>query len=78
MRYTQLTEHDVQQMLATIGARSVDELFSTVPERFRFRGDLKIPSGVSELQMLADAEALAARNADCGKLSTEGVFSITA
>lgn len=52
-------------MLETIGAKSVDELFSTIPKEFRFRGELKIPRGVSELELLRDTQSLAAKNRDC-------------
>ena len=65
MRYTQLTNSDVDEMLGVIGAKSIDSLFSTIPEKLRLKGDLDIPPGLSELEMLADAEALAARNKDC-------------
>lgn len=67
MRYTQLTEHDVQEMLGKIGVKSIDDLFSTIPEKLRLKGHLDIPPGLSELEMLADAEALAARNTDCNE-----------
>jgi glycine dehydrogenase subunit 1 len=65
MRYTQLTDHDVGQMLEVIGAESIDALFSTIPERLRLKGNLHVPPGISELEMLADAESLARRNTDC-------------
>lgn len=68
MRYTQITEGQVQEMLSTIGARSVDDLFSTVPREFRFMGGLNIPQGMSELEMLADLDGLASANHGCSEL----------
>jgi len=55
-------------MLDTIGAPSIDSLFSTVPGRFRFKGELNIPRGISELELLNDLDALARRNRHCGDL----------
>ncbi len=69
MRYTQLTNSDVQEMLATIGADSIDALFSTIPERFRLQEALDVPRGISELELLGQTGALAARNNDCTELT---------
>jgi glycine dehydrogenase subunit 1 len=65
MRYTQLTQNDVSEMLSTIGAQSIDELFKHVPARFRLDRDLDMPDGLSELELLSDLEALASKNKDC-------------
>ncbi len=65
MRFTQLTDEQVQQMLSTAGAASVNDFFAGIPAVHRLRGPLDIPPGVSELELLADLESLAARNRDC-------------
>lgn len=62
MRYTQITDTQVGEMLETIGAKSIDDLFSPVNEKIRLRGDLNIPRGISEAEMLRDAESLARKN----------------
>ncbi len=69
MQYTQLTDSNVQEMLQAIPARSVDDLFKTIPERFRMTGDLNIPSGLSELEILRDTATLAAKNSHCEQLA---------
>lgn len=69
MRYTQLTDEQVGQMLGTIGARSIDELFKTIPPRLRLKGELKVPAGLSEPDLLQDLRTLAERNQDCSKLT---------
>lgn len=69
MRYTQHTDEEVSAALATIGVDSIDELFKTIPPSLRLNRPLKIPTGVSELEMLADAQTLASRNTDCSKLT---------
>ncbi len=68
MRYTQLTEPQVKDMLATIGASSVESLFASVPEAIRCNGNLNVPAGVSELELLKDLNALAGKNKHCEEL----------
>jgi glycine dehydrogenase subunit 1 len=67
MRYTQITDEQRERMLGAIGAKSIDDLFSTIPPELRFKGDLKVPRGISELELLRDTESLAAKNHDCTK-----------
>ncbi len=62
MQYTQITDSQVKEMLDTIGAKSIEELFAPIPDKLRFNGDLNIPKGVSELELLRDTELLAGRN----------------
>lgn len=69
MRYTQLTEDNVRHMLDAAGAATVSDLFRTVPERLRLGRPLDLPRGVSEMEILGDAEALARKNHDCGELT---------
>ncbi len=67
MRYTQLTDQDIGHMLDVLGAGSIDELFEAIPEKTRLGVDLSIPRGISELELLADTEALAQKNNDASK-----------
>ncbi len=69
MRYTQFTDPQVETMLGAIGVESVDDLFSPIPPRFRRTTPLGIPTGLSELELLADTGALAKRNRDCTELT---------
>ncbi len=68
MQYTQVTDAQVSEMLETIGAESIEELFSPIPDKLRTKGDLNIPKGVSELELLRDTESLAGRNHATGEL----------
>ena len=61
--YTSVTDGERAEMLATIGASSVDELFD-VPAGVRFDRDLDLPDGLSEAEVYERMRALAARNAD--------------
>src|SRR3954471_3054929 len=49
-------------MLEAIGLESVEELFRDIPEAVRFRGDLDVPSGLSETDVFDHLRALAAKN----------------
>ena len=37
-RYLPMTEQDQKEMLEVIGVSSIDELFSDIPEKVRFKG----------------------------------------
>ena len=47
-RYTAVTAQDLEQMLATIGVGSIDELFEQIPEGVRLRRELDLPAGMPE------------------------------
>src|SRR3989454_9206836 len=49
-------------MLASIGLVSLDDLFEEIPPTVRRDGPLDIAAGVSEMELVADMRALAARN----------------
>src|SRR5581483_2925356 len=62
MRFAPHTDEDVGRMLEAIGLRSLDELFEQIPPSVRLNRPLDLPDGVSEMEVLADVEALAAKN----------------
>ena len=62
MRFAPHTDDDIGQMLEAIGLLSVDQLFDRIPESVRLDRPLALPDGVSEMEIQADLEALAARN----------------
>ena len=50
-------------MLGTLGFSSLDDLIdATIPEQIRFRDGLNLPAGLSELEVLTQFRAMAARN----------------
>lgn len=69
MEFTPHTEADVRAMLDVIGAASVDDLFNVIPSGLRFEGSLDIPPGVSEVEVLREMSALAARNRSADDLT---------
>ncbi|MGE5461548.1 MAG: aminomethyl-transferring glycine dehydrogenase subunit GcvPA [Solirubrobacterales bacterium] len=62
MRYAPHTDDDVRAMLERIGLASLDELFSQIPPSVRLDRSLDLPTGISEPEIVADLQALAARN----------------
>src|ERR671911_1236154 len=61
-RYTSATDHDRREMLAAIGAESVDALFEVVPPGVRLDRPLDLPPGRPEQEVYAYLRDLAARN----------------
>jgi glycine dehydrogenase subunit 1 len=52
MRYLPKSPAERQEMLSAIGAKSIDQLFSSVPERYRLREALKLPGPLSEAEII--------------------------
>jgi glycine dehydrogenase subunit 1 len=67
MPYAPATPADVDQMLATIGVASVDDLFADIPDALRFRGELDLEPGIGEQQLVEEFTRLAARNVDASR-----------
>jgi glycine dehydrogenase subunit 1 len=59
--YIPATKEDRAFMLKAVGRSSVDELFAAVPASMLLKG-LKIPSGMSELEVIRTMEGLAEKN----------------
>ncbi|MCK4872628.1 MAG: aminomethyl-transferring glycine dehydrogenase subunit GcvPA [Phycisphaerales bacterium] len=69
MDYTQLTDRQREEMLATIGVASVDDLFTAIPEAQRLTGLLDLPKARSELELQRDIAKLAGRNVGTDQLA---------
>ena len=52
MRYLPKSPQDREAMLKSIGARSVDDLFASIPAEYRLRRDLKIPRQMAESEIV--------------------------
>jgi glycine dehydrogenase subunit 1 len=68
MRYLPLTEADRSDMLAVIGAPSVDSLFRDVPESVRLAGPVDLPPHQGELEVERALTAMAAENVAAGSV----------
>lgn len=63
-RYLPMTKQDKKAMLETIGVSSINELFSDIPEKVRFKGEYNIKEAKSEPALLKELFKLADQNAD--------------
>ncbi|HWW51579.1 MAG TPA: aminomethyl-transferring glycine dehydrogenase subunit GcvPA [Verrucomicrobiae bacterium] len=52
MRYLPKSPSERQEMLGAIGAETVDELFESIPARFRLREPLPLPGPLSEMEII--------------------------
>ncbi|MEA3039417.1 MAG: glycine dehydrogenase subunit 1 [Sphingomonadales bacterium] len=67
MRYLPLAERDRSEMLRTIGASSVEDLFADVPEAARLDGAIRnLPDHASEMAVERKLAAMARRNLAAG------------
>jgi glycine dehydrogenase subunit 1 len=65
--YTPHTEEDKRLMLERIGVRSFEELIRFIPEEARFKGELNLPSPLSEPEVRRLLESMATDNAGAGE-----------
>src|SRR6202022_3993545 len=62
MRYLPKSPAERKQMLAVVGGKSIDELFSSVPEQYRLKKALNLPGPYSEAEIIEYFKARAAEN----------------
>jgi glycine dehydrogenase subunit 1 len=62
MRYLPKSPAERQEMLASIGVKSIDELFSSIPEAYRLKEPLKLPGPLSEAEVVQYFEERAKEN----------------
>lgn len=63
MRYLPKSPAERTEMLAAIGASSIENLFQCVPEQFRLREPLRLPGPLSEAEIIQYFKARAEENA---------------
>jgi glycine dehydrogenase subunit 1 len=51
-RYLPKSKSDREQMLAEIGVKNIDELFSPIPAEYRLKRDLKVPRQMAESEIV--------------------------
>jgi glycine dehydrogenase subunit 1 len=71
MRYLPKSPQERREMLASIGARSIDDLFASIPEQYRLKAPLGLPGPFSEHEIIEYFRARAAENS-CGYTSFLG------
>ena len=60
--YFPQTDGDIRQMLDRIGVKSLDDLYSDVPDGFLYKSEYDLPDAMSEQQVRDFFEGMAARN----------------
>ncbi|PKL38723.1 MAG: aminomethyl-transferring glycine dehydrogenase [Candidatus Riflebacteria bacterium HGW-Riflebacteria-1] len=60
--YIPTTPAELQEMLGAIGVKTVDDLFAEIPPELRLQGELNIPAGMSEPEMIRKVTRLAQTN----------------
>ena len=63
MDYVQFTDPQRQEMLKTVGARSIDDLLKQIPDEYRMRRRLNLPAAMDEMTLRGHLTELAGRNA---------------
>ena len=66
MSYLLNTPEDKDAMLASIGVKSIEELFAPIPSELRLNRPLDIPPALSEMELQTHLAALADRNQAAG------------
>jgi len=61
-KYLPNTDAEIKLMLDEIGASNIGELFSPIPEKVRFSGELNIPKGMTEQELDKHMEKLSKMN----------------
>ncbi len=62
MSYISLGDKDKKEMLERIGIRSLDELFQTIPDEVKLKRELRLPSPLSEPELVRHFEEIGKRN----------------
>jgi glycine dehydrogenase subunit 1 len=62
MRYLPKSPSERQEMLAAIGAKSIEELFASIPAAHRLKTPLRLPGPLSEMEIIEFFKARAAEN----------------
>lgn len=60
--YIPHSDADREQMLATIGAKSIDELFREIPENLRVHGQLDLPPALDEHRLFSHLAEISKKN----------------
>ncbi len=68
MDYISNTPQERQEMLAKIGIKDINNLFSAIPEKVSLKKPLDIPEGISELELLRNVKEKAEKNVDQSQL----------
>ena len=73
-KYFPHTDEDLKAMLNTVGIDSLDGLYAQIPESIRFKGDYRLPSEMSEMEVRETFEKLGSQNEQLTCFAGYGVY----
>ena len=73
-KYFPHTEEEIQNMLKVAGVKSLEDLYSDVPESIRFKDDYEIPEAKSELEVRQQLDTLGLLNDQLISFAGAGVY----
>ena len=73
-KYFPHTDEDLKAMLATVGINSIDALYAQIPDSIRFKGDYRLPSEMSEMEVRETFEKLGSQNEQLTCFAGYGVY----
>jgi len=73
-KYFPHTDADLRDMLSQVGIKSLDDLYSQIPDSIRFQGDYHLPLGMSEIEVRQIFERLGAQNKVLTCFAGAGVY----
>lgn len=68
MKFTPHTPEDKKRILERIGLKSIEELFTSIPEELRLKEELALPAGLSEPEVVKVLKSLSERNTTIDEL----------
>jgi glycine dehydrogenase subunit 1 len=72
LRYIPNSPEERAEMLESIGLKSAEELFNSIPETLRLKRPLDTPAALAESELLRQFEQMGSRNAGAGRISFLG------
>ena len=73
-KYFPHTQEDLTAMMEKAGVKTLDDLYAQIPESIRFRGDYKLPSEMSEMEVRDTFEKLGSQNKQLTCFAGMGVY----
>ena len=73
-KYFPHTEDDLKAMFNMVGIDSLDGLYAQIPESIRFKGDYRLPSEMSEMEVRETFEKLGSQNEQLTCFAGYGVY----
>lgn len=72
MKYIALSDHEIKEMLRTIGVSKLEDLFNSILDRIKLKGNLSLPGPLTESELIQYFKNLASKNNFNGYISFLG------